>query len=122
MTEIVVDAELVSACGLYCGACKAFLKGRCDGCGRPKNRVSFWGKRCKVRQCCDERELSSCAACDEFEDVAACRKQNSALVRLFAPLVGYDRPAGIRQIRESGAMEFARERALEGSMFVRRKR
>jgi len=32
MKEIAADKDLVACCGLYCGACGAYLKGRCPGC------------------------------------------------------------------------------------------
>jgi len=32
MKEIIADEKLVAKCGLYCGACGAYLKGRCPGC------------------------------------------------------------------------------------------
>ncbi len=34
MRTIQEDVELVAHCGLYCGACKAYLKEKCDGCHR----------------------------------------------------------------------------------------
>jgi hypothetical protein len=32
MKEVLVNKDLVAHCGLYCGACGAYLKGRCPGC------------------------------------------------------------------------------------------
>jgi hypothetical protein len=32
MKAIVADAGLVAYCGLYCGACKAYLKEKYPGC------------------------------------------------------------------------------------------
>jgi len=36
MKTITSNAELVAYCGLYCGACGAYLKGRCPGCHENK--------------------------------------------------------------------------------------
>ena len=43
MKEIVADPKLVAYCGLYCGACGAYLRGRCPGC--IENYKATW---CKV--------------------------------------------------------------------------
>ena len=51
-------AELVARCGLYCGACGSYLKGRCPGCR--ENVKATW---CKVRACCGEHSYASCADC-----------------------------------------------------------
>ena len=32
MKEIKENVGLVAYCGLYCGACKAYLKEKCSGC------------------------------------------------------------------------------------------
>lgn len=32
MKQVVADPNLVAYCGLYCGACGAYLKERCPGC------------------------------------------------------------------------------------------
>ena len=61
MKEIVSDPKLVAFCGLYCGACRAYLKDRCPGCH--DHEKASW---CKVRICCLEAGYSSCADCTEF--------------------------------------------------------
>ena len=52
MKEIISDPKLVAFCGLYCGACKAYLKERCPGCH--DNEKATW---CKVRTCCLENGI-----------------------------------------------------------------
>ena len=47
MKEIEVNTKMIAACGLYCGACKKYRMGKCQGCntsdtdnpglGRPLN-------------------------------------------------------------------------------------
>ncbi|TGY51507.1 hypothetical protein E5342_19130, partial [Parabacteroides distasonis] len=32
MEEITVDKNKIASCGLYCGACRKFLSGKCLGC------------------------------------------------------------------------------------------
>ena len=32
LKPIVADKNLIAYCGLYCGACRSYLKGSCPGC------------------------------------------------------------------------------------------
>jgi phage FluMu protein Com len=38
MKQIVSSPELIALCGLYCGACKAYLSDKCPGC-RENNKA-----------------------------------------------------------------------------------
>ena len=97
MQEIPVNADLVASCGLYCGACKSYLKGKCPGCRG--NSKATW---CKVRSCCEGKQLKSCAECAEFPVPRACKKFNNFMSRLFGLLFNSDRAACIAQIRQLG--------------------
>ena len=55
---ITASTEYIAACGLYCGACRKYLNGKCPGC--KQNEKATW---CKIRQCCIEKEIHSCADC-----------------------------------------------------------
>mgnify|MGYP001174253203 CR=1 FL=1 len=46
--------ELVAYCGLYCGQCTKYLKGKCPGC--KENEKASW---CKTRSCCIENDFAS---------------------------------------------------------------
>ncbi|MBN1678741.1 MAG: DUF3795 domain-containing protein [Anaerolineae bacterium] len=60
-------------CGLYCGACPAFLATRrgetidgkqCKGC---KSTVLMgWCAQCPLKACAQEKGYDSCAECDSF--------------------------------------------------------
>jgi hypothetical protein len=60
--------EMLSYCGLYCGACPSYNIGTCLGCrseDKNQKRTSKWG--CKIRKCCiNEKEVSYCGECSEF--------------------------------------------------------
>ena len=96
------NRELVAYCGLYCGACRSYLKGRCQGCH--KNDKASW---CKVRSCCREHSFSSCADCKEHVDPASCKHFNNLFAKLFGVVFNSDRKACIVHIREKGIDEHA---------------
>lgn len=97
MKPIVADVKLVAYCGLYCGACGAYRKGRCPGCH--ENARASW---CKVRACCQGQGYGSCAECAEHAEPKACRWFNNWIAKLFGLIFRSDRAACIHQIREVG--------------------
>jgi len=107
MKEITADPNLVAYCGLYCGACGAYLKGRCPGCHA--NAKATW---CKVRTCCIEEEYASCADCTQHRDPKTCRKFNNPIARLFGLVFRSDRAACIGQIRTLGRDGHATDMAM----------
>jgi hypothetical protein len=107
MKEIVADAGLVAYCGLYCGACGSYRKERCPGCHG--NGKATW---CKVRTCCLDAGITSCAACAAFRDPKDCKKFNN----FFSMTVGFflrsDRAACITQIKVKGLQGHAEDMAI----------
>src|SRR4030066_402126 len=97
MKEIISNPDLVAYCGLYCGACKSYLKDKCPGCH--ENRKATW---CKVRLCCTENQYATCADCRQFTDPLDCGKYNNFISRIFGIVFRSDRAACIRQVREIG--------------------
>jgi hypothetical protein len=115
MKEIVSDTALVAHCGLYCGACGAYLKGRCPGCR--ENEKASW---CKVRACCMETEIATCADCKEYSDPNDCPKFNNFMSKLFGFIFRSDRAACIRQIRELGREGHADEMTKQKRQSIKR--
>jgi hypothetical protein len=103
------DPALVASCGLYCGACRSYLKGRCPGCHG--NVKATW---CKVRACCAEGQLASCAECAEHRDPVTCRKFNNLIARVIGIVLNSDRRACVLKIRELGLEGFAGFMAKRG--------
>ncbi len=115
MREIVASADLVAACGLYCGACKRYLEERCPGCR--ENAKATW---CRIRSCCQERHLASCAECGEFPDPRACKKFDNFISKLFALIFRSDRAACVAQIRRLGLEGHAQAMAQQRIQSIRR--
>jgi len=97
MKEVTSNPDLVAYCGLYCGACGSYLKGRCPGCH--ENEKAKW---CRIRICCMENQYLSCADCQQFDNPDDCRQFNNIMARLFSLFFRSDRAACIRQIKELG--------------------
>jgi hypothetical protein len=112
---IVVDTALVARCGLYCGACKMYLNGKCPGC--TKNDKAAW---CKIRSCTNEYSFLSCADCKQFEDPMDCKKFNNVMSKLFAFIFRSNRAACIKQIRDNGIAKHAEIMAKSGHQSLKR--
>jgi hypothetical protein len=103
MREIQENTGLVAFCGLYCGACGAFLKEKCNGCS--KNEKAAW---CKIRICCKDKNIITCAECDEYTNPKDCKKFNNMMSKIFAMLFKSDRAACIAQIKKIGTSGHAK--------------
>lgn len=110
MPDIVTDPGLVARCGLYCGACTSYLKGRCPGCHQ--NTKATW---CKVRACCNEHGWATCAACSEHPDPKTCPKFHNVVSRIIGFVLRSDRSACIERIRVLGVGDYAAEMAARGA-------
>lgn len=109
------DPRLVAFCGLYCGACRQYQRGKCPGCAG--NGKAGW---CKIRICCQENGHATCAACAQVADVHACRKFDNVMSRVFGLIFRSDRPANIARIKEIGVEAYANEMATHDRQSIRR--
>lgn len=115
MKSIVSDPKLVAACGLYCGACRAYLKGRCPGCR--ENAKATW---CGVRTCCLHNGRATCAECSQYADARACATYDNFIARIVGFLLRSNRAACIDQVRALGVQGHAGRMAREGRQTIRR--
>lgn len=115
MKEIVADKNLVAYCGLYCGACKAYLKDKCPGC--QNNEKAKW---CKVKICCIENKWLSCADCKKFVNVLDCKLYNNFFYKFFKIVFRSDRTACINLIKEKGYDNFVSEMFAKKAMTIKR--
>jgi hypothetical protein len=114
---IVVSPELVAYCGLYCGACPSYRRQRCSGCH--DSSKATW---CKVRTCCIERGIASCADCSDFSDPSRCQKFHNVFSTIIGVLLRSDRRACILQIKEIGLDGHAQTMADLGRPSIRSSR
>lgn len=114
MNVIVADPKQVALCGVYCGACTRFLKGKCPGC--QLNEKASW---CKVRTCCLENSYRSCAECKTYSDPNDCGYFNNFMSRLFGFFLRSDRKACIDRIRQDGYEAYAKQMAESGRVSLR---
>lgn len=100
------NINLIAKCGLYCGACPRYLNKKCPGC--IENHKASW---CKLKICCHEKNIASCADCKDFKDVMDCTKYDNFIARIFGFVFNSNRSACIARIKEAGYEDFAHEMA-----------
>ena len=115
MKEIVSDPSLVGYCGLYCGACRAYLSGRCPACH--DNEKAKW---CKIRSCCLVNEYASCADCADFTDPNDCKKFDNLFSRFFGLVFNSNRKACVDLAREKGLRPYAAYMAEKKLVTIRK--
>jgi hypothetical protein len=116
MGQKTPDKNLIAFCGLYCGGCKIYKKGKCPGCR--KNEKASW---CKVRKCCLESGKLSCADCREFATASECKKFNNIFSKFFALVFRSNRQACIDRIKEKGYENYAQEMTERGVHSLKKK-
>ena len=113
--EIKNNPQLIAYCGLYCGACRKYISGKCPSCKQIKGK--HW---CNIRTCNIDQKFSSCADCS-LETPNACRKFNNPISKVFAFIFGSNREKCILTIRENGAVWYAAHMAETGQQSLKGK-
>jgi hypothetical protein len=111
---IPVDSALVAYCGLYCGACSRYRKGKCPGCHY--NAKATW---CKIRSCNIEHGYQSCADCAEYADPHHCTKFHNLFSKAIGFVLRSDRRACVYQIKEKGLDGHAQAMAELGRVSIK---
>ncbi len=104
----------VAFCGLWCGACNSFKKGKCPGC--QGNEKASW---CEIRKCCLENHYATCADCT-LMPLSECKKFNNVFSKVIGFVFRTDRAASIARIKEAGIAVYAAERAQDGRMAIKK--
>ncbi len=115
MKEIIADPNLIAYCGLYCGACKKYLKGKCPGC--KENTKATW---CKIKQCCEDNSYKNCADC-KTSGYEKCNYFNNFVAKIFAFIFNSNRGKCIDYISNNSNADFAEYMAKEKKMSFKRK-
>lgn len=103
MEDLSPNTELIAKCGLYCGGCKKYQKGNCGGCDAYVKAT--W---CKIRTCCINKQITSCANCDEYENTKDCDKHKGFIINTFSIVFNSDRHACNAYIKKNSAESFAK--------------
>jgi hypothetical protein len=98
----------VAVCGLFCGNCGNFKRGKCKGCAE-----QAWFKRCRVRPCAFERGFATCAECEEME---SCKTLDNFISKIFGLIFRSDKMASLRMIRDEGMEKFIAFKTEQGKM------
>ena len=104
--QIVATENLISHCGLYCGACPTYTSGKCEACRGNSPKCAVGVKNCQVKQCCAENGFFTCADCTKFATTDDCKKYNPMYIKFGEWISGTRRGKGIEMIREKGRTEF----------------
>ena len=97
--------NLVAYCGLYCGACPIYSKGKCTGCKAPNSTIHY--KPCKVKPCCVKNDYSTCAECNKHQSMDECKDYNPLFIRFSQFITQTSRKKGIEMIKSDGEKAFA---------------
>ena len=117
MRQVVNDAGAIAFCGLYCGACKRYLKGGCPGC--QQNEKASW---CKVRTCCLEQGYRSCTDCLLVSETKDCTKLHNFFSNVIGVVLNSDRDACLAMISDKGYEGFAEHMATNKLQTLPRRR
>lgn len=85
-----------SRCGVCCNSCERKEKVNCKGCLHMK--APFWGGVCKVKSCCEDKQLEHCGKCSAFP---------CDMLKNMGKEQGYDSKAKIEQCKKWAEEESA---------------
>jgi len=63
-----MNKEQIGCCGAFCGTCPVMKENLCKGCkiGYQTGEREISKAKCKMKVCCIQKKLVSCADCSEF--------------------------------------------------------
>lgn len=117
MNSIQIENErLIAYCGLFCGNCKQYKKGKCPGC-----RDNVKAKWCKIRACGIENSYNTCADCTIESRVTDCKKYNTFVSGLIELFFNTDRSECISLIKKEETEAFIQLMEKSGKMSLPKK-
>jgi hypothetical protein len=103
--QVKKDENLIGYCGIYCGACPSFTSGECEGCRAKSEKSAVRYKTCKVKPCCIENGVFTCADCTIYASTKECKKYNPLLLKIASWVESTDRSKAIEMIKIKGLAE-----------------
>ena len=81
MPRSIRDVKVMSkielgCCGAYCRTCKVYEIGSCKGCkiGYDNGLRDLSKAKCKIKVCCIEKKMTSCADCLDYDSCSIIQK------------------------------------------------
>uniref|UniRef100_UPI0032177A05 DUF3795 domain-containing protein n=1 Tax=uncultured Draconibacterium sp. TaxID=1573823 RepID=UPI0032177A05 len=108
--EAIQNTDLIAFCGLYCGTCRKYKKGKCPGCAQ--NTKATW---CKIRTCNIEHEYVNCTDCT-LTDRRTCTKLNNPIGKMFELVFRTDRLKSLQFIQDKGGKAYSHKMWTLGQM------
>ncbi len=105
--------ELIAACGLYCGACRKYIAGKCPGC--KENEKASW---CKIRSCNMKNFTPNCSQCT-LTTKGECKILNNSIGKVFKLIFRTDRLASLRFISRYGSDAYVDKMAKSNQMAIK---
>ena len=67
---MIYTVEDIGCCGAFCGTCKVKTQKICEGCKSDylNNERDIKKIRCKMKKCCIEKEIQTCADCIKMNE------------------------------------------------------
>lgn len=109
------NIDLLSYCGLFCGACPSYHRGTCFGCrseDHSQKRTSKWG--CKIRDCCsNENEIVYCGECTDFPCAKIIKKLIQSHPKDSRFVYRHEIPENMNEIKELGISKWLENQHLK---------
>lgn len=95
--------KMVAACGMNCSYCYAHLKKKkaCAGCRKSDEGKPEHCRKCKIKDCANERDLYYCADCGDYPCLSIKRLDKSYRTRYNESLIN-----NMKVIKEKGMTHY----------------
>ena len=95
----------IGCCGAYCKTCKAFCNDKCQGfkVGYQDGSRDIKKAKCKMKVCCIEKGLNSCADCEKYdtcETIQGFYSKNGYKYKKYREATLFIRESGYRRFLE----------------------
>lgn len=97
-----MNTESIGCCGAFCGTCPELKRNQCKGCkiGYGSGERDIAKAKCKIKVCCIQKGLLSCANCPAYERCEALNgffSKNGYKYKKYKESLDYIRASGYAQ-------------------------